>query len=87
MTASLDPPHLAERLLRAALAATPYRDDILGDLHETFAALTRSRSAAYARWWYRIHAARLAGRYAWRWRPAPKRGHAMDRLQIGRAHV
>ena len=35
MTASLDPPHLAERLLRAALAATPYRDDILGDLHET----------------------------------------------------
>jgi len=44
MRGETEPPRCAERLLAAALGASPYRDDILGDLHESYA-----RSAASAR--------------------------------------
>ena len=61
-----EPPRLIERLLDRALAGAIYRDDIVGDLRETFAALARSRGAALARLWYAIHATRLTLRYGLR---------------------
>ena len=74
------PPPLTERLLSRALAATPYRDDIVGDLRESYAAIADQRPR-YARCWYRLQAARLVLRYMVRLRPASqKRGSVMDRL-------
>jgi putative ABC transport system permease protein len=82
VSAALDPPRVAEQLLARALAATPYRDDILGDLREAYGDCCRRRSAAYARWWYRANALRLASRFAVRLRPTWKRGHVMDSFWI-----
>src|SRR5882672_1214814 len=85
VTASLDrarPPALAEWLLARALRASVYRDDIVGDLRESYAAVAERHSLSYARWWYCVHALRLAARYARRLRPAFKRGHAMDRFAM-----
>ncbi len=87
--AAIDPPRLAERLLERALAATPYRDDILGDLRESYDAIAADTSPARADVWYRREAARLILRYGWRsvlteTRGRDRRhsggGHAMDRL-------
>jgi predicted permease len=79
--ASGAPPVVVERLLSAALAASPYRDDIVGDLRETYAALSARRTAIYARAWYCTQAIRLIARFAWRRPPADNtRRHAMDRL-------
>jgi len=64
MTPAAQPPRHAERVLRRALQASPYCDDILGDLHETFVRIRQRHSAAHARWWYRLQAVRLAVRYA-----------------------
>jgi hypothetical protein len=77
------PPHLLERFLDRAVASSPYREEIVGDLHEAYAAVHARRSAAYARGWYALHALRLAARYLLR-TPAvfPKRGHSMDRLAM-----
>ncbi len=80
MTSHLKPPRAAERLLFFALAGSPYRHDILGDLHETFAALCSRRSPAFARWWYRVQALRLAARFILRARPARTKGQPMDRF-------
>ena len=80
MTIDRDPPRVLERILHAALGSSPYRDDILGDLHEAFVSLQAQHTVAYARWWYGLQAARLAVRYALRTRPrVHTRGH-MDRL-------
>jgi hypothetical protein len=77
------PPPLAERLLDRALAASRYREDIVGDLHEAYAAVAARRSEVVARLWYVAHALRLAARYSLRIRPAfPNRGHHMDRLAM-----
>jgi len=79
------PPRSFEWLLERAVARWPYGEDIAGDLHETFIALSGDRSPAYARWWYRCHAIRLTLRYAIRVpsRPAvSSRGHFMDRLAM-----
>ena len=72
------PPRVLERILRAALGASPYRDDILGDLQESYARLCATRSVHYAGWWYRVHAVRLASRFALRLRPRPTKGLSMD---------
>jgi len=66
------PPPLTERLLSRALAGTPYRDDIVGDLRESYAALAADRPR-YARCWYRVQAARLVLRYMVRLRPASRK--------------
>jgi putative ABC transport system permease protein len=78
---SAEPPRLAERMLAAALGATPYRADILGDLRETYAEMCVRRPAV-ARWWYRAQACRLSTRFAIRLRPTWKRGRAMDRFAM-----
>jgi putative ABC transport system permease protein len=82
VSAPSEPPRVTEWLLARALAATPFRDDILGDLREGYADCCRRRSRIYARWWYRAHALRLASRFAVRLRPTWKRGQAMDRFSI-----
>src|SRR5262249_60271080 len=46
------PPPAAERLLVRALAGAVYRDDIVGDLHEDFAAIAATRGPTLARLWY-----------------------------------
>jgi len=77
------PPARVERLLGAVLAAAPYRDDILGDLRESFEDVARRRSLWYSRAWYCGQSVRLMARYAWRLRPAtPARRHTMDRFLI-----
>ena len=77
------PPRLLERFLDLSVASSPYREEIVGDLHEAYAAVHARRSAAYARGWYAVHAVRLASRYLLRTHPAfPKRGHSMDRLAM-----
>jgi putative ABC transport system permease protein len=76
-----DPPRIAERFLAVTLAASPYRDDILGDLRETYTELC-GRRPAVARWWYRAQACRLAVRFGVRLRPRWKRGRAMDRFAM-----
>ena len=75
------PPRLAERLLDRALAASPYREDMVGDLHEAYTAVALRRSPIYAYCWYGAHAVRLAARHGLHVRPAStNRGHHMDRL-------
>ncbi|HEX7139155.1 MAG TPA: hypothetical protein VF219_14980, partial [Vicinamibacterales bacterium] len=75
------PPALVERLLAGALDASPYRDDIVGDLREAFTEVASRRVASFAYLWYCAQAVRLMGRYAWRRRPAIRaRRHTMDRL-------
>jgi hypothetical protein len=79
------PPVVAEQLLARALRASPYRDDILGDLHESYAAVVAAHSIPYARCWYWAHAIRLAARSILRRaHPVssvqPAKGHRMDRL-------
>ena len=77
------PPRLLERLLDRAVASSPYHEEIVGDLHEGYAAVRARRSAAYARCWYAQHTLRLAARYLLRTHPVfPQRGHFMDRLAI-----
>jgi len=56
------PPRAIERLLERALDACVYRDDIVGDMHEAFAAIADRRGMAVARGWYVVQAARLAAR-------------------------
>jgi putative ABC transport system permease protein len=65
-----------------ALRASVYGDDIAGDLPESYRAVADRHSLLYARWWYRVHAARLAARYAVRLRPTFKSCHAMDRFAV-----
>jgi predicted permease len=80
---SAEPPVRIERILAAALAASPYRDDIVGDLREAFAEVARRRTITIARLWYCAQAVRLMGRYAWRLRPVTRaRRHTMDRLWV-----
>jgi len=77
------PPRLLERFLDRAVASSPYREEIVGDLHEAYAAVHARRSAAYARGWYALQTLRLAARYLLRTPPVfPKRGHSMDRLAM-----
>jgi hypothetical protein len=81
----LRPPGVAEQMLARALRASPYRDDILGDLHESYAAAVAAHSTLYARCWYWAHAIRLAVRSILRRaHPVssvqPAKGHRMDRL-------
>ena len=44
----LRPPGVAEQLLARALRVSPYRDDILGDLHESYAAVVAAHSTVHA---------------------------------------
>jgi hypothetical protein len=75
------PPRLAERLLRRAVRASPYAEDIVGDLHEAFAAVREDHAAIYAAWWYRAQAIRLIARFALRRSPSFRtQGHVMDRF-------
>ena len=75
------PPRLADSLLTGALGGTPYRDDIIGDLHESFDAIAARRSPRYARQWYWLQAVRLSARYAIRLRRGRHTGGSlMDRL-------
>jgi putative ABC transport system permease protein len=76
------PPALMERLLTRALRAAVYREDIVGDLREAYAAIASRRSLIYARWWYRLQALRLTVRYGIHLRPHLERGHAMDRFAM-----
>ena len=80
----LRPPGVAEQLLARALRASPYRDDILGDLYESYAAVAAAHSIPYARCWYWAHAIRLAARTILRAQPVssvqPAKEHRMDRL-------
>jgi hypothetical protein len=77
------PPRLLELLLDRAVASSPYREEIVGDLHEAYAAIHARRSAAYARCWYTHHALRPAAWYLLRTHSAyPKRGRFMDRLTM-----
>ncbi|PYR07688.1 MAG: hypothetical protein DMF99_21900 [Acidobacteria bacterium] len=46
MSLQSDPPAVLERLLQRALAASPYRDDIVGDLREGYAAVVRRHRRA-----------------------------------------
>ncbi len=81
MPQSNQPPVGVERLLARALAASPYRDDIVGDLRESFGAIAARRGAVHARVWYCTQAVRLMARYGWQLRPANTvRRHTMDRL-------
>ncbi len=57
------PPRVPERLLERALAGSPFRDDIVGDLHEAYGGVALRRGRFAARWWYCVQAARLAARY------------------------
>jgi putative ABC transport system permease protein len=80
---SIAPPPRAERLLQRAVAASPYAEDIAGDLYESFNAVARRRSPALARWWYCAQVAALVVRFALRARPRPqRRGSVMDRLAM-----
>jgi putative ABC transport system permease protein len=89
----MPPPRAAERLVHRSLAGAVYRDDIIGDLHEDFAAVAARRGPTLARLWYLTEAARLIARYGLRVRrnvtsssPATqyswhaRGGTAMDRL-------
>jgi putative ABC transport system permease protein len=90
MNIQSDPPALIERLLEAAVAGSPYRDDIVGDLREAYGAVLATRSPAFARSWYCVQAVRLAVRYAGRSlrsrarvdAPAAHGGALMDRLLL-----
>ena len=84
-----DPPAILERLLERALAISPYRDDIVGDLREAYADVLETHSLTAARSWYCANVLRLAARYfcrsAVRSRarvdlPAAEGGTRMDRL-------
>ena len=91
MSLQSDPPAVLERLLERALAASPYRDDIVGDLREGYAAVLDTRSLTAARWWYCVQVLLLAVPYfcrsAVRSRvrfdsPAAHGGARMDRLLL-----
>jgi putative ABC transport system permease protein len=84
------PPPWAERLLHRALSAAVYRDEIVGDLHEAYGAMSARFPKHVADGWYVAEAIRLAARYAARrtvsW-PArrqalnhSRKGTHMDRL-------
>jgi len=88
-TGAATPPRGAERLLDRVLAGAVYRDDIVGDLHESFAAVAARRGPALARLWYLGHVARFTLRYGLRvtilspdtrYSPTARGGTAMDRL-------
>jgi putative ABC transport system permease protein len=84
------PPRAIERLLDRALALAVYRDDIVGDLRELYAALAMRRGVQRARFWYCSHALRLVLRYGARGAlridragaaaSFPRGGTLMDRL-------
>ena len=83
-----DPPRAVERLLERGLAGAVYRDDIIGDLRESFAAVASRHGIASARAWYVAEAARLTLRYGLRatlfsppthCSPGARGGTAMDR--------
>jgi putative ABC transport system permease protein len=77
------PPARAERLLERAVASSPYAEDIVGDLHESFNALALRRSPTLARCWYLAQVCALVVRFMFRRRPRPHRkGHVMDRLAM-----
>ena len=79
----LTPPARIERLLERAIAASPYAEEIVGDLHESFDALARRRSPALARCWYVVQVCSLVVRFVFRCRRRPHReGHVMDRLAM-----
>ncbi len=59
MTRRLGPPPLATRWLERRLAASPWRESILGDLDEEHAAITRRRSRLAADVFYCTQALRL----------------------------
>ncbi len=63
------PPRLAEWLLGALIASPAWRDAILGDLREDFAAYTARRRLVLAHLWYWSQVLRLAVRHAGRRRP------------------
>jgi putative ABC transport system permease protein len=84
------PPAWAERLLQRVLSAAVYRDEIVGDLHEAYGAISARFGEPAAAGWYVAEAIRLAARYAVRrassW-PATRhsasharKGTHMDRL-------
>ena len=59
----MPPPPPAERLLHAVLGPGEVTDTILGDLHEEYAVLARTRTRRRADAWYWSQAIRLAVRY------------------------
>ena len=62
MTPPSIPPPLAERVLAAAVPDAEWRESILGDLREEFAAVARaSRRAMAARKWYWRQALAIGG--------------------------
>ena len=89
MTAPLAvPPRAPERLLERALTGAVYRDDIVGDLRETFSEVAARRGMAAARLWYTVQAGRLATGAVFRQsfapravgQPSQRGGTFMDRL-------
>jgi putative ABC transport system permease protein len=91
MSIQSDPPAVLERLLERALATSQYRDDIVGDLREAYAAVLDTRSLIAARSWYCVqvlflassHLCRSAGRSRVRvGSPAAHGGARMDRLLL-----
>ncbi len=83
------PPARIERLLRQAVASSPYADDIVGDLREDFCAVASTRGTTAACLWYSAAALRLAARFGVRSASARlagatrgSGGGAMDRLRL-----
>ena len=63
MSAGAGPPAFLRSLLRHSLPSGPRGEAILGDLHEEFVALERSRGRRAACAWYRRQAVRVLGAY------------------------
>lgn len=77
----VEPPRLAERLLRVWLPRGVVGDSIIGDAREEFAEYVRRRGGRFRAMWYWLHALRLAANYAWRAGPNNRSQH--DRVSPG----
>ncbi len=64
MNRPLSPPPLAERVLRATIRDTEWRDAVTGDLHEEFVDIARREGDRAARRWYWRQAIGLGVRFA-----------------------